>query len=234
MFDPLFMMLVLPAIGLTLIAQFMVKSRFSRYSKVRTQNGLTGAQAAAQILREAGISNVRIEQTHGHLTDHFDPRGNVIRLSESVYNAATVAAVGVAAHEAGHAVQYARGYFPMKIRAAIIPVTNVGSRIAVPMIFVGFLLGAASEAAGPNLGGMLVNAGILLFSTVVVFQLVTLPVEFNASRRALSAINNSSMLTPQERAGSRKVLTAAALTYVAALALSVAQLLRFLAMARRR
>ncbi|MCL1845265.1 MAG: zinc metallopeptidase [Defluviitaleaceae bacterium] len=234
MFDPLFIALVLPALAFTLIAQFMVKGRFNKYSKVRTQNGITGAQAAEQILREAGITDVRIEQTHGHLSDHFDPRGNVIRLSESVYGAATVAAVGVAAHEAGHAVQYARGYFPMKVRAAIIPVTNFGSRAAMPLIFIGILLGAASEATGPNVGMMLLNAGILLFSTVVVFQLVTLPVEFNASRRALVAINNNSMLTPQERVGSRKVLTAAALTYVAALALSIAQLLRFLAMARRR
>lgn len=238
MFDPLFLALVLPALALTIIAQIMVKSRFNKYSKVRTQNGLTGAQAAAQILQEAGVTGVRIEQTPGHLSDHFDPRGNVIRLSEGVYNAATVAAVGVAAHEAGHAVQYARGYFPMKIRAAIIPVTNFGSKLAMPLIFIGFILSASAagaEAAGsPGIGIMLINIGILLFSTVVLFQIITLPVEFNASRRALVAINKNAMLTPQERAGSRKVLTAAAMTYVAALALSVAQLLRFLAMARGR
>ncbi|MCL1878070.1 MAG: zinc metallopeptidase [Defluviitaleaceae bacterium] len=233
-FDPLFLALVASAILFTIVANFMVKGRFNKYSKVRTQNGITGAQAAAQILREAGITNVRIEQTPGALTDHFDPRGNVIRLSESVYGAATVAAVGVAAHEAGHAVQYARGYFPMKIRAAIIPVTNVGSKLAMPLIFIGFILAAGAEAAGPNLGMMLVNLGIILYATVVAFQLVTLPVEFNASRRALVAINNSSMLTPQERRGSRKVLTAAALTYVAALAVSLMHLLFFILRARRR
>lgn len=223
-FDPLFLILVVPTFIFTIWAQFKVKGSFNKFSKVRTSNGLTGAQAAAEILRNAGINDVRIEQTPGHLSDHFDPRGNVIRLSESVYNAATVAAVGVAAHEAGHAIQHAHGYSPMKIRAAIIPVTNIGSKLAMPLIFMGLIL---------NMFG-LVNLGIILFGTLVVFQLVTLPVEFNASNRAIAALRGCNMLNADELRGSQKVLTAAALTYVAALAMSIAQMLRFILIALRR
>jgi Zn-dependent membrane protease YugP len=215
-------LLLLPAIIFSMWAQFKVQSNFDRYSKVRVANGMTGAQAAAAVLRAAGISNVRIEKVAGHLSDHFDPRDNVIRLSESVHDKATVAAIGVAAHEAGHAIQYAHGYSPMKVRAAIIPMTNVGSKLALPLLLIGFLMAATG----------LIYAGIALFSTVALFQLVTLPVEFNASNRALAAIQSGSILTPQEIDGSRKVLTAAALTYVAALAMSVMQILRFLMMAR--
>ncbi|MCL2386771.1 MAG: zinc metallopeptidase [Defluviitaleaceae bacterium] len=223
-FDLSFFVLVLPALLFTLWAQFRVKGNFEKYSKERTTNGLTGAQAAAEVLRHAGVTNVRIERIAGHLTDHFDPRGNVIRLSESVYDAPTVAAVGVAAHEAGHAIQYAFGYSPMKVRAAIIPVTNIGSRLAMPLLLAGFFL----QLVG------LMYIGIALFSFAVLFQLITLPVEFNASNRAVAALDNYSMLTPQELKGSKKVLTAAALTYVAALAMSLAQLIRFISMARRR
>ncbi|MCL2224228.1 MAG: zinc metallopeptidase [Defluviitaleaceae bacterium] len=223
-FDPLFFVLVLPALGFTLWAQFKVKSTFEKFSKTRTEKGITGAQAAAEILRAEGIHDVRIERVSGHLSDHFDPRGNVIRLSDSVHDAATVAAVGVAAHEAGHAIQYAQGYAPIKIRAAIIPVTSFGSKLAMPLIFIGMIMGAFG----------LINIGIILFGTVVVFQFVTLPVEFNASSRALAALSGNAMLSPAEITGSRKVLTAAALTYVAALAMSLAQLIRFIAMARRR
>ncbi|MCL1861991.1 MAG: zinc metallopeptidase [Defluviitaleaceae bacterium] len=223
-FDPLFFLLVVPALLLTLWAQFKVKGNFDKFSKERTTSGLTGAQAAAEILRMEGIHDVRIEKTAGHLTDHFDPRSNVIRLSDSVYGAATVAAVGVAAHEAGHAIQHAHGYSPMKLRAAIIPITNIGSKLAMPLIFIGFIMGAFG----------LVNLGIILFGTVVVFQLVTLPVEFNASNRAVAALEGNAMLTAFEIEGSKKVLNAAALTYVAALAVSLAQLLRFVLMARRR
>lgn len=223
-FDPLFFVLVVPAFLFTLWAQFKVKGNFDKFSKERTTSGITGAQAAAEILRREGIHDVRIEKTPGHLTDHFDPRGNVIRLSDSVYNEATVAAVGVAAHEAGHAIQYAHGYSPMKVRAAIIPITNTGSKLAIPLILIGFFMSALG----------LMYLGIILFSTVVVFQLVTLPVEFNASNRAVAALEGNAMLTAFEIEGSKKVLNAAALTYVAALAVSLAQLLRFVMMARRR
>lgn len=223
-FDPLFLVLFLLTFAFTLWAQFKVKSNFTKYSQERTANGMTGAQAAAEILRREGITDVRIERTPGHLSDHFDPRGNVVRLSESVHDKATVAAVGVAAHEVGHAIQYARGYSPMKIRSAIIPVTSFGSRLAMPLIIIGFILGMYG----------LINIGIILFGTMVVFQLVTLPVEFNASRRAILALEGNAMLTAYELQGSKKVLTAAALTYVAALATSLVNLLRFIAMARRR
>jgi Zn-dependent membrane protease YugP len=223
-FDPYFFILVVPALLFTLWAQFKVKSSFSKYSQERTTNGITGAEAAREILRQEGIHDVRVEQTPGHLTDHFDPRTNVIRLSESVYNAATVAAVGVAAHEVGHAIQHAHGYSPMKLRAAIIPMTNIGSRLAMPLILAGLFL----QILG------LMYLGIILFATAVVFQLVTLPVEFNASSRAVAALEGNAMLTSYELQSSKKVLTAAALTYVAALAVSLAQLIRFLAMARRR
>lgn len=222
-FDPLFFVMVLPAFLFTIWAQVMVGRNFSKYSKELTTNGITGADVAREILRKEGIHDVRIEQTPGHLTDHFDPRENVIRLSQSVYNATHVSAVGVAAHEAGHAIQYAHGYSPMKIRAAIIPITSIGSKLAIPLIFIGILLGFAG----------LINLGILLFGAVVVFQLVTLPVEFNASRRAVAALEGNAMLTSYELHSSKKVLNAAAMTYVAALAMSLAQLLRFLMLRRR-
>ncbi|MCL1883386.1 MAG: zinc metallopeptidase [Defluviitaleaceae bacterium] len=221
--DPLYFIMVMPALLFTLWAQFKVKSSFAKYSKERTTNGITGAEAARQILQREGIHDVRVEQVSGHLTDHFDPRDNVIRLSESVFGSSSVAAVGVAAHEAGHAIQHAHGYAPMKLRAAIIPATGFGSKLALPLIMIGFLMGMYG----------LVNLGILLFGTVVVFQLVTLPVEFNASSRALAALEGNVMLTNTEIYGSKKVLTAAALTYVAALAASLAQLLYFVMRSRR-
>jgi len=223
-FDSLFLFLVIPALLFTLWAQFKVNSNFKKYSKERVTSGITGAQAAAEILRQEGLTDVRIEKTPGHLTDHFDPRDNVIRLSESVYGASTVAAIGVAAHEAGHAIQYAHDYSPMKVRALIIPVTRLGSYAAMPLVFLGLI----TELTG------LINIGIILFGAVVVFQLITLPVEFNASRRAVAAIESNAMLTPYEVRGSKKVLTAAALTYVAALAMALAQLIRLIALSRRR
>ena len=223
-FDPLYLYLVLPTFLLTLIMQFNVKSAFNKYSKQYVTSGLTGAAAAAEVLRQAGVNGVNIMTTSGSLTDHFDPRNNTIYLSQTVYGAATVAAVGVAAHEAGHAVQYADDYFPIKIRTAILPVTNIGSRLALPVIILGFIL---------EMGG-LINIGILLFGAVVLFQLITLPVEFNASKRAVAALAQSGQLRPEELPGSKKVLNAAALTYVAALAASTAQLLRFILLSRRR
>lgn len=216
--------LVIPALLFSMWAQFLVKSRFNKYSRVMTSRRITGADAAREVLVSAGVTNVRIERIAGQLTDHFDPRDNVIRLSDSVYSATSVAAVGVAAHEAGHALQYALGYSPMRLRAAIIPVTNIGSKLAVPLVLLGIFL---------NFTG-LINIGILLFATVVLFQLVTLPVEFNASRRAITTLDSSGLLDQDEVPAARKVLSAAAMTYVAALAVSLAQLLQLLARASRR
>ncbi|MCL2456370.1 MAG: zinc metallopeptidase [Defluviitaleaceae bacterium] len=223
--DSLFVFLVLPALAFTLWAQFKVKSTFGKFSKERTTNGITGAQAAREILVREGLTDVRIEKIAGHLTDHFDPRDNTIRLSDSVHDAATVAAVGVAAHEVGHAIQHAHGYTPMKIRAAIIPVTMFGSRLAGPLFIAGIFLAGF---------GFLMDIAIILFAAVVLFQLVTLPVEFNASNRAVAALETNAMLTSFEISSSKKVLTAAALTYVAALAMALVQLIRFIAIARRR
>ena len=175
------------------------------------------------------VSGVRIERVAGNLTDHYDPKSNVIRLSEDVYDAATPAAVGVAAHEAGHAVQYARGYVPIRVRAAIVPITNIGSRISMPLIFLGLIM-MSIEATAPISDFFYYVAvfGALCYGTCVVFQLVTLPTEFNASRRAVRAIEQSELLTPDESRGAKRVLTAAAMTYVAALAVSLMQFLRLL------
>ncbi|MCL2022904.1 MAG: zinc metallopeptidase [Oscillospiraceae bacterium] len=223
-FDALYIYLVLPAFVLSLIAQFMVKHSFKKYSKQRTLNGMTGAQAAAEVLRRQGVSGVRIERVSGSLTDHFDPRSNTIRLSQSVYDAPTVAAVGVAAHEAGHAIQYARNYAPIKLRAAIIHVSKFGSMLSMPLIILGFFM----DMMG------LITIGLVLFATVALFQLVTLPVEFNASHRAVSVLDEHGFLRKEELPACKKVLASAALTYVAALAVSVAQLLRLFLVARRR
>ena len=189
------------------------------YLKVR----ITGAEAARQVLLKNGVSGVQITRVSGNLTDHFDPRSNTIRLSDSVYDSTSTAAIGVACHEAGHAVQYANSYFPIKIRAAIIPVTNIGSMLAMPLILIGLLF--TSEAVTSS---GFIYAGIACFGLSAVFQLITLPVEFNASRRAMVAIKDSGILTSEEQTGARKTLTAAAMTYVAALAVSLAQLLRLI------
>ena len=217
---------MLPALILTFWAQASVKSTFSRYSNVRNAQGLTGANAAATVLRNNGITNVCLEHVRGNLTDHFDPRSSVIRLSDSVYDVASVAAVGVAAHEAGHAVQHAVGYAPMKLRAAIIPVARIGSQLAMPMIILGMLL--------PVQFDFIVTAGIILYSTAVFFELVTLPVEFNASSRALAAIAESGMLSQNELEGAKRVLRAAAMTYLASAFTAVLSLLRLLMIFGRR
>lgn len=223
--DPLYIILIVPALILTALAQANVSSTFSRYSRVRTARGLTGAEAARAILDANGLHGVRIEQAGGSLTDHYDPRANVIRLSQSVYSVPTVAAVGVAAHEAGHAVQYAEGYLPIRMRNALVGVTNIGSQLSMPLILLGFLFSFYP----------LVQIGILLFSGIAFFQLITLPVELNASSRALTVIDGQALLDPKERQGAKKVLTAAALTYVAALITSLLQLLRLvLRFGRRR
>lgn len=223
-FDMTYLVLVLPCIILSLWASSNVKSTFNKYSRQHSLRHITGADAAERVLRGNGVHGVRIERVSGELTDHYDPRANVIRLSDSVYDSTSTAAIGVACHEAGHAVQYAQSYAPIKLRAAIIPITNFGSRLAMPLILLGILLTFLGE-----LSYTLVYLGIGCFGLSLVFQLVTLPVEFNASRRAMQAIQEANILTQEEQTGARKTLTAAALTYVAATALALAQLLRLLA-----
>ena len=222
-FDWTYLYIVLPCLLLSLWASSSVNSTFKRYSKQLSSRGITGRDAAICVLESHGITNVRVERVAGKLTDHFDPKTNVIRLSDNVYDSTSTAAIGVACHEAGHAVQYATEYFPMKVRAAIIPATNIGSRLAMPLILLGVLFGI-----GGSYSYTLVYAGIACFSLSLVFQLVTLPVEFNASRRAMQAIAGRDILTPQEQKGARKTLTAAAMTYVAAVAVAAAQLLRLI------
>lgn len=214
--DYLYIIIVLPFVFLALWAQWNVNSTFKRYSRVETYSGMSGAEAARLVLDRHGLHNVRVEEVGGHLTDHFDPRTNVIRLSGAVYHGRSAASVGVAAHEAGHAVQYAEEYGAMKLRAAIIPATNIGSNLAFPLILVGLLLSYPPIA----------YLGVIAFSLSVVFQLVTLPVEFNASRRALTVIGECGRFSPQDRQNAGRVLRAAALTYVAALAVALANLLR--------
>ena len=222
-FDWTYIILVLPCLLLSLWASASVNRTFNKYSSQLSMRRISGAQAAQRVLLRNGVTNVRIERISGHLTDHFDPRTNVIRLSDSVYDSTSTAAIGVACHEAGHAVQYATNYGPIKLRAAIIPITNFGSKLAMPLILLGLVLS--------SLGSMsytLVYLGIACFGLSLVFQLVTLPVEFNASNRAMTAIAQESLLTQDEQNGARKTLNAAAMTYVAATAVSLAQLVRLL------
>ena len=222
-FDWTYVVLVLPCILLSLWASANVNSTFKRYSGQYSRRGLTGAQAAERVLRSNGVTNVRIERVSGNLTDHFDPRSNVIRLSDNVYGNTSTAAIGVACHEAGHAVQYAQDYAPIRIRSAVIPATNLGSKLAMPLILLGLLIGFMGD-----LSYFLIYLGIGCFGLSLVFQLVTLPVEFDASRRAMAAIAQSELLTEEEQRGARKTLSAAALTYVAATAVALSQLLRLL------
>lgn len=213
----LYVLLLIPVLLLSLYAQIQVSSNFRRYNAHNNRRRLTGAQAAEAVLLANGISDVPIRCVRGELTDHYDPRDNTIYLSESVYNAPTIAAVGVAAHEAGHAVQYALGYGPVRLRSAIIPVTQIGSKFSFFLLMIGMVL----------YSNMLFLIGIVLFSFTTFFQLVTLPVEFNASNRAIQAIEGRRLLDADELVGAKKVLRAAALTYVAALLMSILQLLRF-------
>lgn len=228
-FDMTYIVIVVPAIIFSLIASSKVNSTFRKYSRVRAASGMTGAEVARRILDSNGLFNVAVERVSGSLTDHYDPRANVIRLSQPVYDSSSVAAIGVAAHETGHAVQYAVGYSPIKLRAAIIPATNIGSKLAIPLIILGLILSATAAKFIT-----IAYAGIICFSLSALFQLLTLPVEFNASRRALDTIENFGVLSGSEQDGARKVLSAAAMTYVAALAVSLAQLLRLLLMVQRR
>ncbi len=223
MIDMTYVIFVLPALLLAMWAQTKVTTTFNRYSKINTQNGLNGHDAARKILDANGLQSVRIERVAGNLTDHYDPKANVIRLSDSVYGVNSVGAVGVAAHEAGHAVQHSEGYMPIKIRNSIIPAANIGSYLAFPLALLGILFTS----------DLLINAGIILFSAVVLFQLVTLPVEFNASNRAVAVLGGDGMLSNQEVRGVKKVLSAAAMTYVAAAATAVMNLVRLLVLTNR-
>lgn len=225
-YDLTYFLFMIPCLILSLYCSAKVNSTFNKYSKVANRRGLTGAQAAHQVLSSNGVTGVKIEPVSGNLTDHFDPRTNTIRLSESVFNSSTVAAVGVAAHEAGHAVQHAQGYMPNKIRSAIVPVANFGSKLSWILIFVGFLL--------PVQYNFVITLGIVFFSFSVLFTLVTLPVEFNASKRALETIKGTNLLYEDEYSGAKKTLSAAAMTYVAAAATAIAQLLRLLLLVNRR
>ena len=228
-FDWTYLVLVLPCMIFAMIASSNVNKTFQKYATQYSQRRLTGAEAAQRVLAQNGITSVRIERVAGNLTDHYDPRTNVIRLSDSVYTSTSTAAIGVACHEAGHAVQYAQNYAPIKLRSAIIPLTNIGSRLAMPLILLGILFGAAGVFSDA-----LINLGIAAFGLSFLFQVITLPVEFNASRRAMQAIESANLLTQEEQAGARKTLNAAAMTYVAATAVALAQLLRLLAIFGRR
>lgn len=216
--DYYYIVIVVPVIIASLIIQSRLKSTYAKYSKINNVKNLTGAQAAQMVLNYYGIYNVQIEGVHGTLSDHYDPTKNVIRLSDGVYNSTSVAAIGVACHEAGHAAQHAQGYAPIKVRNTILPVCNIGSTLSMPLLIAGIIFSYEP----------LVWIGIGFFSFVAVFQLVTLPVEFNASKRALSVIESNGLLTFEEKQGAAKVLKMAAMTYVAALATSIAQILRLI------
>ena len=228
-FDYTYVVLVLPAVLFALWASARVNGTFRKYQQQRSRRGITGYAAARAVLDANGLFQIRIERVSGNLTDHYDPRTQVIRLSDSVYSSTSTAAIGVAAHEAGHAVQYATDYAPIRFRAAIIPITNLGSQLALPLVIIGLLFMSVSSVFL-----QVAYVGIACFGLSVVFQLVTLPTEFNASRRALAAIESNHLLDEDEMVGARKTLSAAAMTYVAALAVSLAQLLRLLALVSRR
>lgn len=224
--DYSYFLFMLPALILSLYAQIKVNSTFAKYSKIKNSNGLTGSEAAYKVLTQNGVTNVAVEHISGNLSDHFDPQTNIIRLSDSVYSSNSVAAVGVAAHEAGHAVQYANNYAPMKFRRVLVPITNIGSTLSIPLIFIGLLL--------PIQYDFIVNIGIALFSFAVLFQLVTLPVEFDASRRAIATLEQSGTLYDEELIGAKKVLSAAAMTYLAATFSAVMSLFRLILIAGNR
>ena len=221
--DWTYIVLVLPAMLFAMWASARVNSTFEKYKKTRNVRGMTGADAARWVLDRNGLRNVRIEHIQGSLTDHYDPSANVVRLSDDVYSSTSTAAIGVACHEVGHAIQHATNYAPVKIRTAIVPITNIGAKLSVPLIIIGLLLSSMGEVFV-----MIAYIGCALFSLVTVFQLVTLPTEFNASSRALKTIEETNLLQGEELRQAKKVLSAAAMTYVAALAVSLAQLMRFL------
>lgn len=226
-FDWTYLVFILPCIIISLICQANVSSAFSKYSKIPNSRRMTGAQAAEFVLRQNGVVGVQIEHVSGKLSDHFDPRTNVIRLSDSVYNSTSVAAVGVAAHEAGHACQHAENYLPNRIRSAVLPIARVGSQLSWIFIIVGLLFTA-------KVGYVMLYIGIILFSASVLFTLATLPVEFNASKRALACIRETGLMVGDEYKGAKRMLQAAAMTYVASALTAIMQLLRLLVIAQRR
>ena len=215
-FDPTYILVLIGAV-LSIIASARVNSTFQKYARERSMSGMTGAQTAEAILRSRGIHDVRVEHIRGNLTDHYDPVRKVVRLSDSVYSSSSVAAIGVAAHECGHVMQHHEGYAPLNIRTALVPAANIGSKVGIPIVILGLILGS---------NPVLVNIGICVLSIAVLFQIVTLPVEFDASKRALVCIEQYGIVTSDERRKSAKVLKAAAYTYVAAAAASILQLLR--------
>ena len=223
-FEPTYILVLIGAV-LSMIASARVNSTFNKYARVRSMSGMTGAQTAEAILRSRGIHDVRVEHIRGNLTDHYDPTKKVVRLSDSVYGSTSVAAIGVAAHECGHVMQHHEGYAPLNFRTALVPAANIGSKLGIPIILVGLLLGS---------NPILVNIGIWVFSLAVLFQVATLPVEFDASRRALACSEQYGIVTSDERKKSAKVLKAAAYTYVAAAAAAILQLLRLLMLFGRR
>lgn len=223
-YDYYYLILVVPALIISAIAQWKVKSTYSKMSQFQNRKGISGAEAAARVLSYYGITNVSIHQTQGKLSDHYDPRSNVIRLSPEVYSGRSIASVGIACHEAGHAAQHAQSYVPIKVRNLILPIANIGSSFGFMLAIIGYFLGF----------GMLIDIGIILFASVTVFQLVTLPIEFNASRRALNVITETGMLDELENERAKQVLSAAAMTYVAALLVSIMSLLRLILKVRNR
>ena len=226
-------LVLIPAMIFAFWAQFKVNSTFKKYAKIPSRRGLTGAEAARRVLDANGLRHITIERVHGHLTDHFDPTAGVIRLSDATYASTSVAAIGVAAHEAGHAVQHAEGYVPIKVRSAIIPLTRFGSFLAMPLFLIGLLMGGGSYL-GYGIGTIFMVTGILFFSFSTLFQLVTLPTEFNASARAMKALESGHILYADELPAAKATLSAAAMTYVAALASSLASLLRLILIFNRR
>ena len=222
------MILLIPAILLSMYAQFKVGSTFDKFSKIAASKGQTGAQVAAQLLAASGIRDVKIQPTQGRLTDHYDPRDKTVRLSEAVYNQSSLAAIGVAAHEVGHAIQHNTDYMPLEFRSRLFPIVNIGSNLSMPLLMLGLFMGYS------GFGNWMLNAGILLFSFVVLFQIVTLPVEFNASSRAIALLKEQNILTGDEAVPAKQVLDAAALTYVASAIMALLNLLRFIMIARGR
>ena len=222
-FDIYYLILVIPALIVAIVAQAKVKSAYNKYSKVYASRGYTAADLTRRILDDNGLSEIRIEQVAGTLTDHYDPTAGVIRLSDSVINSSSVAAIGVAAHEAGHAIQRKTGYAPIQVRNSILPVVQIASRVAIPLAIIGYLF-----------SHFLMTVGIVLFSVTVFFQLVTLPVEFDASRRALKTLSENAYLEGEELTGAKKVLTAAAMTYLASALVAIMNLLRLVLLSRRR
>ena len=221
-----YLLFMLPALLLGVIAQLMVKSRYNKFSKIASARGLTGADAARAVLEANGVYNVGIGRVSGELTDHYNPQSNVINLSSGVYGSKSIAAIGIAAHEAGHALQYAENYSPIKFRMSLVPICNIGSRLGPILIIVGALLSYAA-ASLVSIGTLLYFAGLVIFSAVALFQLVTLPVELNASNRAIKSLERYNILDGDELKGAKKVLVAAALTYVAALFTAIMQILYY-------